>query len=100
MWLRPAVTTLNTVSGIAAELPPPGELFDIVTGDQPMAARFAAGTVAVICVLLTSEATSIVLPSWTVVPLTKPVPFSVNVVSAEPALIAAGLMEDSTGGGL
>jgi hypothetical protein len=53
IWFAPSGTMLNTVSGTACELPPPGDGFDTLIAAQPSVCRFADGTVAVSSVALT-----------------------------------------------
>jgi hypothetical protein len=89
MVVERAVTTGTgslTVNVDAADVPPPGAGLTTVTESVPPAAISAAGTVAVICVALTTVVTRGTPFQSTTVPVTKPLPVTVSVKPAVPAI--------------
>ena len=79
------------------EVPPPGEEFTTEMLDQPIAARLAEGTVALMVVALSYVVASGAPFSSTVELLLKPVPMTVMTVSPDPDLIPEGEIDASVG---
>jgi hypothetical protein len=77
----------------AFDVPPLGAGFVTVTLAVPAVAISAARIAAVTCVLLTNVVVRLAPLNWTVAPLTKPVPFTVSVKAALPAVALAGESE-------
>ena len=95
-----AGTGLVIAKAWAFEVPPPGAGFVTVTFTLPAAAISAAGTVAMICVLVTEEGVIAgFAPKFTVAPLTKPVPVRVSVNAGPPVVALVGERDARTGGG-
>jgi hypothetical protein len=92
-------TTTGTASVKALEVPPPGAGVVTATARLPALANSAAVIVAVNSVALPYVVASGVLPNSTTDCEQKPVPVTVSVVFALPALIVAGEMAPSTGAG-
>jgi hypothetical protein len=92
-------TITSTASVSALEVPPPGAGVVTTTVRFPAFANCAAGTTAVNAVALPYVVASAVLPNSTTACALKPVPVTVSVVFPLPALIAAGKMEATAGGG-
>src|SRR5499427_1100052 len=89
-----------TVSGRAADVPPPGAGVNTVMLGVPAAAISLAGMAAVSCV---DETNVVVRPApltCTIEPFVKLEPVAVRVKAAPPADAAAGLMLDRTGAGV
>ena len=92
-WAPPAVAEFGTKevivgAGLLAadtlkftefDAPPPGVGFVTTTAGVPAVATSAARIVAVTCVELTNDVALLAPPKLTVAPVTKPVPFTVNV---------------------
>ena len=92
--------TLATVSGRAADVPPPGAGVNTLMLGDPAAAISLAGMAAVSCV---DETNVVVRPApltWTIELLVKLEPVTVRVKAAPPADAAVGLMLDRTGAGV
>ena len=71
------------------DVPPPEGLVT-VTPTVPAVAICAAVMAAVTCVALTNVVTGVFVPKLTVAPVTKLVPFTVNVNPADPAVTDVG----------
>lgn len=93
-------TGLLIVKVSAFEVPPPSSGLNTVTGTVPTCKTSLAGTDAVNCVALTNVVVSATPFHITVEPLTKPLPFTVNVNVASPAVPNVGDSEVATGTGL
>jgi hypothetical protein len=91
---------LLTVKLLAAEVPPPGAAFVTVTGKVPAVAMAVAGIVAVTSVVLTNVVVAAVPLKLTAEPLTKPVPVTVSVNAAPPAVALEGESDVIVGAGL
>jgi 3,4-dihydroxy-2-butanone 4-phosphate synthase len=91
---------LFTVKLVAVEIPPPGAGFVTVTGNVPAAAISAAVIAAVICVPLTNVVVRAFPLNFTAEAATNPVPFTVNVNAAPPAVALAGESVVMVGTGL
>lgn len=72
------------------EAPPPGAGFVTTTAALPDAATSDARIAAVTCVALTNVVVLLAPAKLTTAPLTKPVPFTVRVNAAEPAVVVLG----------
>jgi hypothetical protein len=79
------------------EVPPPGAGLVTLTFTTPAVAMSAAVIAAVNCVALANVAVGAATPNFTVDPETKPVPFSVSVKAAPPAVALVGEMEVRVG---
>ena len=78
-------------------MPPPAG-FVTVTFTVPAVAISAVGIVATIWVLVTDEGVMAgLVPKFTVAPLTKLVPFTVNVKAGPPAVALDGDIEETVG---
>jgi hypothetical protein len=86
-----------TVKLAAAEVPPPGEGFETVTGKAPALAKSLAGTVAVTSLELTNAVERAVPLKLTVDPPTKLDPITVIVTLGLPAGAALGVKACSEG---
>jgi hypothetical protein len=93
------VATVLMVSVAALEVPPPGVGFNTVTESIPAVAKSPTGTTAVNCVALTNVVTSDIPFHCTIAPLTKPLPVTVSVKAAPPAVAELGESVVSTGVG-
>ena len=82
---------------IAVDVPPPGAGLKTVMSNDPAAASFAAGTVAVSCPAFTNCVGKSAPAHRTSDLSTKPSPVTVSVVSALPCAIVAGFTPDSVG---
>lgn len=82
-----------------AEVPPPGAGFVTVTLIVPPVAISAARMAAVSCVALTNAVVFAAPLKFTTAPLTKPVPLTVSVNAAPPAVALAGDSDVMTGAG-
>jgi hypothetical protein len=91
---------LLTVKVAAAEVPPPGAGFVTVTLTVLGVAISVARIAAVNWVALTNVVAFAAPLKFTVAPLTKPVPVTVRVKAAPPAVALLGESEVMTGGGL
>src|SRR5256885_4805646 len=91
---------LFTVNVCAAELPPPGAGVTTVTCGVPAAATSAAAMAAVSCVALTKVVVRVAPFHLTVLPLTKPVPFTVSVKAGPLTSALLGVRPVSVGAGL
>jgi hypothetical protein len=90
---------LFTVNVAFAEVPPPGAGFVTFTLKVPATAMSPAKIVAVTCVEFTN-AVALAFPlKFTAAPVTKPLPFTVSVNPAPPAVAVVGEIEVTTGGG-
>src|SRR5262249_33680263 len=89
-----------TVSGRAADVPPPGAGVNTVTLGVPAAATSLAGMAAVSCVDETNVVGRLAPLTWTIEPLVKLEPVAVRVKAAPPAEAVVGLMLDRTGAGV
>src|SRR5215471_19289083 len=83
-------TGLLTVKVAAADVPPPGVGFVTFTESVPAVAMSLAGMLAVTCVALTKVVVRLLPLTWTVAPLAKLVPLTVNVNAAPPAVALLG----------
>src|SRR6266436_634172 len=90
---------LLTVKFVGADVPPPGAAFVTVTGKVPPAAMSAAAIAAVTCVALTNAVVFAAPLKFTTAPLTKPVPLTVSVNGAPPAVALAGDSDVMAGAG-
>jgi hypothetical protein len=90
---------LLIVNVCAADVPPPGVGFVTVTGTLPAVAISAAVIAAVICVALTNVVVCATPLKFATDPVMKPVPFSVNVNAAPPAVALVGAIDVSVGAG-
>lgn len=81
-------------------MPPPGAGFVTVTLTGPAVAISAAVIVALICVELTKVVALAAPLNFTIDPGTKPVPLTVRVKPAPPAVALVGESEDVVGAGL
>src|SRR5262245_55415112 len=88
------------VNVAAADVPPPGAGLTTVTLAVPADATSVAGIVAVNCVALTKIVVRVLPFHRTLEPLTKPVPLTVNVKPALPAMVAFGEIDVIAGAGL
>ena len=93
-------TGLFTVNVKFPEVPPPGDGLVTDTLRVPAVAMSAARIVAVTCVALTNAVVLGAPLKVTVAPLTKPVPFTVSVNPAPPAVALVGESVVIVGGGL
>jgi hypothetical protein len=84
----------------ALEDPPPGAGVTTVTGEVPAEAICEAVTAAVSLLVLTNVVVSAVVPQLTVELAVKPVPLTVSVKAAPPALVKAGERLLMAGAGL
>ena len=91
---------LLTVNVAAAEVPPPGAGLVTVTLTIPAVAMSAAKMEAVSWVALTNTVVFAEPLKLTVAPETNPVPLTVNVKAAPPAVALVGDSEVIAGGGL
>ena len=82
--------TAVMVNVSALDVPPPGVGLVTVTDAVPAVATSAARIEAVTCVELTKVVVRVLPAKLTVAPLTKPVPFTVKVKAAEPAVAVEG----------
>jgi hypothetical protein len=82
------------------EVPPPGAGFVTATFTVPAVAISAAAIAAVTCVALTNVVALAAPLNFTAEPDTKPVPFTVRVKAALPAVALGGTIEISVGTGL
>lgn len=89
-----------TLKFITADVPPPGAGFVTVTGGVPTVATAVAGIDAVSTVELTKVVVVAAPLKFTTAPLTKPVPFTVNVNVPDPATTPVGDNEVIVGTGL
>ena len=92
-------TGLFTVNGEAPEVPPPGAGLVTVTLNVPAAAMSAAVIAAVTCVEFTNVVVLEFPLKFTVAPVTKPVPLTVSVNPAAPAIALVGEIVVIVGGG-
>jgi hypothetical protein len=92
-------TATTTLSVATIEAPPPGAGVLTATVRLPALANCAAVSVAVNSVALPYVVARAVLPNCTIDCTQKPVPVTVSVVLALPALIVAGEMALTTGAG-
>jgi hypothetical protein len=90
---------LFTVNGEFPDVPPPGSGFFTVTLNVPAVAMSDARIAAVTCVALTNVVVLSTPLKLTVAPVTKPVPLTVSVNPAPPAVALVGAIDVSTGGG-
>ncbi len=81
-----------TVKVTMFDVPPPGPGLNTVTFTLPAAAIAVAGMAAVSCVGLTNVVTGALAPKFTAEVETKPVPFTVRVNPAAPAVALVGEM--------
>ena len=88
-----------TLKLIEFDGPPPGVGLFTKTAGVPAVATSAARIAAVSCVALTNVVTLFAPPKFTVAPLTKFVPFTVNVSAPEPAATPVGESEVTVGTG-
>ena len=88
------------VNDTEADVPPPGAGFVTVTGAVPAAAISAAVIAAVNCVAFTNVVVLAAPLNFTTDVETKPVPFTVRVKAAPPAVALVGAREVSVGAGL
>jgi len=91
---------LLTVKLAAADVPPPGAGLVTATGNVPPVAISAAVMAAVNWVALINVVVVAVPLNFTLAPLTNPVPFTVNVNAALPAVALAGASPVIVGAGL
>src|SRR5207237_5724910 len=91
---------LFTANVCAADVPPPGAGVITVTCGVPAVAMSAAGIAAVSLVALTNVVVRATPFHCTVLADTKPLPFTVSVKAAPPAVAVAGDSDVSTGAGL
>jgi hypothetical protein len=91
---------LFTANGEFPDVPPPGAGFVTVTLKDPAVAMSATVIAAVTCVAFTNVVVLLLPLKLTVAPLTKPVPFTVNVKAAPPAVALAGEIDVIAGSGL
>jgi hypothetical protein len=89
-----------TLKLTAAEVPPPGAGFVTVTGKLPTVAMSAAVIAAVTCAALTKVVVLALPLNFTAEVDTKPVPFTVRVNAAPPAVAPFGDSEVIVGAGL
>src|SRR5262249_24095722 len=89
-----------TVSGRAADVPPPGAGVNTVMLGVPAAAISLAAMAAVSCVDETNVVVRLAPLTWTIEPLVKLEPVAVRVKAAPPAEAVVGLMLDKTGAGV
>src|SRR5574340_1183770 len=87
------------VNGSTPEVPPPGAGFDTVTFAVLTEAMSAAVIAAVSCVALTNVVARFAPFHWTTEAAMKPVPLTVRVKAAEPAVALDGRSEVSAGTG-
>src|SRR5512134_2042029 len=87
----------SMAKAIAADVPPPGLGLITVTGTDPAVATSAAAIAARSTVPPTNVVARGVPFHWTVAPVTKALPFTVNSNAALPATTLAGLRELTTG---
>ena len=83
-----------------ADVPPPGDGFVTVTVAEPAVAISAAVIAAVTCVALTKVVVLAAPLNFTTDVDTKPVPFTVRVKAAPPAVALVGERDVSVGAGL
>jgi len=88
------------VKDTVADVPPPGAGFVTVTFAVPAVAISAAEIAAVSCVALTNAVVLAAPLNFTTDVDTKPVPFTVRVKAAPPAVALVGEREVSVGAGL
>jgi hypothetical protein len=93
-------TGLFTVNVTAFEVPPPGAGLVTVTFKVPAMAMSEARMTAVSCVALTRVVARALAPKFTAEVETKPVPFTVKVKAAPPAMALLGGMVVIVGTGL
>ena len=93
-------TGLFTVNGEFPEVPPPGAGFVTVTLNVPAAAMSGAVIAAVTCVALTNVVVLDAPLKFTTEPETKPVPFTVKVNAAPPAVALVGESDVIVGSGV
>ena len=91
---------LLMVKGMLAEVPPPGAEFVTVTFEVPAVAMSAAAIAAVSCVELTNVVVFAIPLNFTTDVDTKPVPFTVSVKAAPPAVALGGVIATAVGAGL
>src|SRR5499427_5501278 len=89
-----------TVSGRAADVPPPGAGVNTVMLGVPAAATSLAGMAAVSCVDETNVVVRLAPLTWTIEPLVKLEPVAVRVKAAPPAEAVLGLMLERIGAGV
>src|SRR5262245_20864565 len=92
--------TSATVSGRAADVPPPGAGVNTVMLGVPAAAISLAGMAAVSCVDETNVVVRLAPLTWTIEPLVKLEPVAVRVKAAPPAEAVVGLMLERIGAGV
>jgi len=93
-------TGLFTAKLVAAEVPPPGAALVTVTGKDPAMAMSAAVIAAVTCVALTNVVVLALPLNCTEEDATNPVPLTVRVKAAPPAVALVGEREVIVGAGL
>src|SRR6267143_5645078 len=93
-------TALLIANVCAAEVPPPGVEVTTVTEAVPVVAMSAAVIVAVSWMALTNVVVRAAPFHCTVLPLTKPLPLTVSVKAAPPAVALVGDTDVSVGAGL
>ena len=91
---------LLIVNACPAEVPPPGAGLSTVTVTVPPSRRSLAGIDAVSCVVLTNVVARLAPFQRTTDVDTKPLPFSVSVNVAPPAVVLDGASDASEGAGL
>src|SRR5262249_2732756 len=89
-----------TVSGRAADVPPPGAGVNTVMLGVPAAATSLAGMAPVSCVDETNVVVRLAPLTWTIEPLVKLEPVAVRGKAAPPADAVVGLVVDRNGAGV